>query len=81
MPKSRRIKCRKQIAGEFNVSVPTTYRMQKRGELPPPVRVSVGRVGWWEDELEEFKNSLRKVGEPPPKEEDDDRGGNPPGRK
>jgi len=61
MPKDRSIKCLKKVAGEFGVSESTLRRMVERGEFPPPVQVSKGRIGWWSDELEQFKSTLRRL--------------------
>lgn len=33
----------------LGVSSPTLWRMRRRGELPEPIRISAGRVGWRED--------------------------------
>lgn len=30
----------------LGVSRPTLWRMQKRGEIPPPLQISKGAVGW-----------------------------------
>ena len=33
------------------LSLTTLWRMRRRGELPEPVRLSPGRVGWTEDAI------------------------------
>lgn len=33
----------------------TAWRMQRTGQFPRPVRISPGRVGWWESELTAWK--------------------------
>lgn len=35
-----------QVAAILAVSKVTLWRMQRRGELPPPIRISPGAVGW-----------------------------------
>ena len=36
------------------ISDTTLWRMEKRGEIPPPVRLSRGRVMWIEAEINEM---------------------------
>ena len=33
----------------------TAWRLQRQGDFPEPVRISVNRVGWWESELTAWK--------------------------
>lgn len=44
----------KEITG---LSRTTAWRMQKAGDFPPPVQVSLGRVGWWQSDLDRWKAS------------------------
>jgi len=44
----------KDITG---LSRTTAWRMQKAGDFPPPVQVSLGRVGWWQSDLDRWKAS------------------------
>ncbi|MDQ1155188.1 AlpA family transcriptional regulator [Brevundimonas sp. SORGH_AS_0993] len=44
----------KDITG---LSRTTAWRMQKAGDFPPPVRVSTGRFGWWQSDLDRWKAS------------------------
>jgi predicted DNA-binding transcriptional regulator AlpA len=37
---------RAELAADRRVSVDTIDRMVKRGELPPPLKLSPGRKGW-----------------------------------
>ena len=37
---------RRQVAKLLDVSLPTLWRMRKRGEFPQPLQISPGRVGW-----------------------------------
>jgi len=39
------------VADRYGVSIRTLQRMVKRGEAPSPVRVSEGRVGYYEHEV------------------------------
>lgn len=41
----------------------TAWRMQRSGDFPEPVRISLNRVGWWESELTAWKAS-RKLRRP-----------------
>ena len=59
-----RMLCRKEIAAALGVGGATTYRMQKRKELPEPKRISVGRVGWPEDEFKEYLRNLPRASSP-----------------
>lgn len=40
-----------------NMSKATEWRMRRRGEFPEPVRISPGRVAWYEDEIDEWISS------------------------
>ena len=35
----------------------TAWRLQRLGDFPEPVRISVNRVGWWESELTAWKGA------------------------
>ena len=37
---------RDQVAAALKVSLVTLWRMEKRGDVPPSIRISPGRVGW-----------------------------------
>jgi predicted DNA-binding transcriptional regulator AlpA len=39
---------RRQLAERLSVSSVTLWRMVRRGDLPPPTRISLGRVAWAE---------------------------------
>lgn len=41
----------------------TAWRLQRLGDFPEPVRISVNRVGWWESELTAWKET-RKLRKP-----------------
>ena len=36
----------KQFSEESTLSITTLWRLRKRGELPEPLQLSPGRVGW-----------------------------------
>ena len=44
------------------ISRSTAWRMQRTGEFPSPVKVSPGRVGWWESELTAWKGQRLGAG-------------------
>ncbi|MNK15996.1 Prophage CP4-57 regulatory protein (AlpA) [compost metagenome] len=37
----------------------TAWRLQRLGDFPEPVRISVNRVGWWESELTAWKETRK----------------------
>ena len=39
----------RQLLERLGISEPTLYRMRARGDLPEPIRLSPGRIGWPED--------------------------------
>lgn len=43
-----------QLAEMLSVSTVTLWRMEKRGELPPRIKISKGVVGWVESEINEW---------------------------
>ena len=40
-----------ELAELLSVSKPTLWRMQKRGDLPPKIKLSPRCVGWKEDDI------------------------------
>lgn len=38
-----------QLRERTGLSLPTIWRMRRRGDLPPPIRLSPGRIGWRAD--------------------------------
>lgn len=42
----------KEKLGDVRLSDTTLWRMVKRGEIPPPIRISAGRVAWIESEVD-----------------------------
>ena len=70
-PLRREVLTRRQVAEVIGVSPSTLDRMVGRGEFPPPLRLSPGRVGWrrttvqrWLAEREAA--SVRRVPDVPP---------------
>ena len=47
--KIKRFVSPRQLKAATGLSIATQWRMRQRGELPAPVRLSPGRVGWDED--------------------------------
>ncbi len=43
-----------QLAEKLGVSRTTIYRMEKRGDLPPRIKMSNRAVGWRSDVIEEW---------------------------
>lgn len=41
-----------------NLGRTTWWRMIRDGKAPRPIRISPGRVGWWEDDIREWQASL-----------------------
>ena len=41
-----RVLSRRQVADLLGISLPTLWRLVKRGDFPRPFRISPGRVGW-----------------------------------
>lgn len=39
----------KELCARLSVSRPTIYALVERGELPEPVRITEGRIGWPSD--------------------------------
>lgn len=49
-----------------SISRSTAWRMERDGAFPRRVRVSPGRVGWWESELTWWKRTRSGPTPPPP---------------
>jgi predicted DNA-binding transcriptional regulator AlpA len=45
----------RRLAERWNVNPTTIWRMQQRGELPPPTRLSAGIVAWRSDVIERIE--------------------------
>lgn len=56
-----------ELAEMLGISKPTLWRMEKRGELPPKIRISKRVVGWRESDISSWLNS-REI-QPSTKEE------------
>ena len=48
----------KQVTG---LSRPSRWRMAQRGEFPEPVRLSSGRVGYFQDEIVAWQDNLERA--------------------
>ena len=53
----------RELAKKLTISVPTLWRMEKRGELPPKVQISKRISGWRESDIAEWMKS-REISEP-----------------
>lgn len=47
----------RQVQRIAGISRSTAWRLEREGGFPARVRVSPGRVGWWESELDQWKRS------------------------
>ena len=56
-----------QVKRIASISRSTAWRMERDGAFPRRVRVSPGRVGWWESELTMWKRSRTGQTPPPPR--------------
>jgi len=45
------------VLDRVGVSGTTLWRMERRGEFPPHVRISTGAVGWLESDVEQWIRS------------------------
>jgi predicted DNA-binding transcriptional regulator AlpA len=45
---------RKAVAKRFGVSDVTLWRLIKAGKFPAPIKISAGRVGFLESDIEKF---------------------------
>lgn len=61
MKKSISIVRPSDLAEALGVARATIWRMEKRGDLPPRIKVSPRCTGWIEEELEEFFKSRPRV--------------------
>ena len=55
-----RILSAKQVADITSLSIPQIRRMANQGKLPSPVRISGSRVGWIEDDLAKWLETISK---------------------
>jgi prophage regulatory protein len=53
-PSLTRFLSARELRNLTGLSDPTLWRMRQRGELPEPVRLSPGRVGWRVDDIEHW---------------------------
>ena len=44
----------KELAKRLTISVPTLWRMEQRGELPPKIRITNKISGWRESDIIEW---------------------------
>lgn len=58
----------KELAESLGISIPTLWRMEKKEELPPKIKISDRVSGWRESDIENWLSDreisdLRMVGE------------------
>jgi prophage regulatory protein len=51
----------KETADRYGASIRTLQRMVREGQAPTPVRVSPGRIGFYEHEVQEWLASLPRT--------------------
>jgi prophage regulatory protein len=44
----------KELAKKLTISVPTLWRMEQSGELPPKIQISKRISGWRESDIQEW---------------------------
>ena len=64
--KSGRFLTIKDVINETSLSRATIYRMIAKGQFPPSIQISAGRVSWREDAIESWKNQLVQGGSAQP---------------
>ena len=45
---------RQSLAKQLGISLPTLWRMEKAGLLPPKIRIGLRSVGWRVDDIEKM---------------------------
>jgi len=53
----------RELAKKLTISVPTLWRMEQRGELPPKIQITQRISGWRESDIAEWMKS-REISEP-----------------
>lgn len=48
----------KAVAAKTSLSIPFIRRAAKNGALPKPVRISQGRMGWLESDIDDWVSKL-----------------------
>ena len=59
---SSRIIRPEELVDRLGISRTTLWRLQKRGEFPPPLQLSPNAVGWSEAEITEWLESRPRAG-------------------
>ena len=49
----------KQVTDKVGISHTTLWRLRRSGEFPEPIQLSTRRIGWREDEVEQYLESRR----------------------
>ncbi|HAM42196.1 MAG TPA: AlpA family transcriptional regulator [Candidatus Omnitrophica bacterium] len=47
----------REVCAILSISLPTLWRLRKRGDLPPATRVSPGCIAWREDVIADYLRS------------------------
>lgn len=64
----RKILRRQAVTDRTSESPSTQDRKEKRGEFPKRVQLGPNSVGWYEDEIDDYLNSLPRGGPEPPEQ-------------
>jgi predicted DNA-binding transcriptional regulator AlpA len=52
----------KEVSERLGLSIPTIWRMRRRNDLPEPLRLSPGRIGWRESDIAAWLDSRQAGG-------------------
>lgn len=47
----------KELAKRLTISIPTLWRMEKNGELPPKIKITERISGWRESDIQKWLSS------------------------
>lgn len=50
---------KKDVERETGLSESTLWRLEKKGEFPPRVRISANTVGWWKSDINAWMDELK----------------------
>ena len=66
---SKRIIRPDELVDWLGISRTTVWRLQRKGEFPPPRQLSPNAVGWLESEVDEWLESRRRPASSPEENE------------
>ena len=56
-PGQRRVLAQKNLLAKIPLSRITIWRLEREGKFPSRLRLTANRIGWFEDEIEEWLES------------------------